>query len=334
MLKWRKNRKETLIMTHLEQLQKKFVDLRFGSFIHFNSATAQFCNNSEVEDWEYGVENGGAPRKYPFKESDWNPTNLDCALWAKTMKSAGCRFAALTTKHHEGFCLWPTAYTEHCVRNATNKTDVVKAYLDACRAEGLVAGLYFSILDLTSEIGRRSLTDDQRKMVKGQITELLTNYGEIPFLIIDGWSAPWGGPSYDVLPFEEIDELVKSLQPDCLLMNIGCTKGIRGTDVIFYENGAGQDVQGEFHGPGALCQKLTRTWFNCSDDAVTPVKTADWVRGMMARYFPMNIALLLNLSPRPDGSLEQNQIDEFAKIGENLILPDPIETIPDGWQSR
>lgn len=320
-------------MTHLEQLQKNFVDLRFGSFIHFNSAAVQF-NASEIIDWEFDVENGDVPRQYPFKESDWNPTKLDCALWAKTMKSAGCRFAALTTKHHEGFCLWPTAYSEHCVRNATNKTDVVKAYLDACRAEGLVAGLYFSILDLTSGIGRRCLTDDQRIMVKGQITELLTNYGEIPFLIIDGWSAPWGGPSYDVLPFEEIDELVKSLQPNCLLMNIGCTEGIRGTDVIFYENGAGQDVQGEFHGPGALCQKLTRTWFHRADDGVTPVGTADWVRGMMERYFPMNIALLLNLSPRPDGSLEQNQIDEFAKIGENLTLPEPIETIPDGWQRR
>ena len=73
-------------------------------------------------------------------------------------------------------------------------------------------------------------------MIKGQITELLTNYGEIPFLIVDGWNAPWGGPSYEMLPFEELDSLVKSLQPDCLFMNIGCSKGLEGTDIVFYEN--------------------------------------------------------------------------------------------------
>ena len=76
----------------------------------------------------------------------------------------------------------------------------------------------------------------------GQITELLTNYGEIPYLIIDGWNAPWGGPSYRELPFEEVDALVKRLQPNCLLMNIGCTEGISGTDVVFFENGAGQEL--------------------------------------------------------------------------------------------
>lgn len=320
-------------MNRLEKLQKDFVDMRFGSFIHFGSASVQFPD-SEVEDWEYGVENGGEPRRYPFRESDWNPVNLDCGAWARTIKSAGCRFAALTAKHHEGFCLWPSAFTDHCVKNAAVKTDVVAAYLSACRAEGIVAGLYFSVLDLTAGIGRNSLNDGQREMVKGQITELLTGYGEIPFLIIDGWAAPWGGPSYDALPFAEIDGLVKSIRPDCLLMNIGCTGGIAGTDIIFYENGAGQDVQDGFCGPGALCQKLTRTWFNRSDDRFSPVKSAEWVMGLAERYFPMNIALLLNLSPRADGSLEQNQVDEFSRIGRMLTLPGPIDTLPDGWKRR
>ncbi len=320
-------------MTHLEELQKKFVDLRLGSFIHFNSASVQFPD-SEVEDWEYGVENNGAPRKHPFPERDWNPAKLDCGAWARAMKSAGCRFAALTAKHHEGFCLWPSAYTDHCVKNGTDRRDVIAEYLSACRAEGIVAGLYFSILDLTSGIGRRSLTDGQRAMVKGQITELLTNYGEIPFLIIDGWAAPWGGPSYEKLPFAEIDGLVKSIQPDCLLMNIGCTQGIQGTDVIFYENGAGQDVEGAFHGPGALCQKLTRTWFNRADDRSTSVRSAEWVKGLAEKYFPMNIALLLNLSPRADGSLEENQVEAFGRIGQLLTLPGPIDALPTDWKRR
>lgn len=208
-------------MTQLEALQKKFINLRFGTFIHFNSATFQFHNNPDIIDWEYDHENGDLPRQFPFDEKDFNPTAPDyCKQWAKIAKSAGCQFAALTSKHHEGFDLWPSDYTDHCVKNATNKTDVVAAYLDAFRSEGIVAGLYFSVLDLTAQTGHRSCTTAQKEKIFGQVTELLTNYGEIPFLIVDGWNAPWGGPSYEMLPFEELDRLVKSLQPDCMLMNI------------------------------------------------------------------------------------------------------------------
>ena len=76
----------------LTELQKKFINLRFGTFIHFNSGTMQFCEG-ELSDWEYGVENGGAPRRFPFRESDWAPSSLDCDQWAEVAKSAGCRFA-------------------------------------------------------------------------------------------------------------------------------------------------------------------------------------------------------------------------------------------------
>lgn len=320
-------------MSNLIELQKNFINLRFGTFIHFNSATAQF-NKSEIIDWEYDVENGGAQRQFPFDEKNWNPTALDCKKWAKMAKSAGCKFAALTTKHHEGFALWPTEFSEHCIRNATNKTDVVAEYLNAFREEGIVSGLYFSVLDLTAKIGRYSCNDEQKKLIKGQITELLTNYGDIPFLIVDGWNAPWGGPTYDMLPFEEIDELVKSIQPNCLLMNIGCTFGISGTDVIFYENGAGQDVEGEFHGPGALCQKLTKTWFWRDGDGDKKCASADWVREMTEKYFPMNVNVMINISPRADGDVDDNLVEEFAKIGKSISLPSALDTLPNGWAIR
>ena len=116
-------------------------------FIHFNSATFQFANH-ELIDWEYGHENNNEPYRYPFNPVDWNPTELDCTQWAKAAKTAGMTFSALTAKHHEGFALWPSKYTNHCVKNAGNKTDVVKAYLEAFRNEGIDAGLYFSMLDL------------------------------------------------------------------------------------------------------------------------------------------------------------------------------------------
>lgn len=75
-------------MTHLEDLQKKFINLRFGTFIHFNSATFQFHNNPDIIDWEYDHENGDLPRQFPFDEKDFNPTAPDyCKQWAKSLKA-------------------------------------------------------------------------------------------------------------------------------------------------------------------------------------------------------------------------------------------------------
>ena len=321
------------MMDRLTELQMKFVNLRLGTFIHFNSATAQF-HAGEFEDWEFDHENAGAPRRYPFDEKRWNPDALDCAQWARVAKQGGMRFAALTAKHHEGFALWPSAWTEHCVKNAANPTDVVEAYLKAFREAGIVAGLYFSVLDLTAGINRHSCTAGQKAMIKGQLTELLTNYGEIPFLIVDGWNAPWGGPSYDMLPFEELDRLVKSLQPDCLLMNIGWNRDISGTDILFFENGAGQQMYAGFAGPGALCQKLTRTWFWRETDPDTAPASAEWAAELMESCFEKNASFLLNLSPDVHGRIDGNLAAEFARFGRLAKLPTPLTEPPEGWMVR
>lgn len=320
-------------MLSLLELQKQFINMRLGTFIHFNSSTIQF-HSSEMEDWEYDCENNDNPRLYPFDEKDWNPSHLDCDQWAAVAKSGGCKFAAYTAKHHEGFATWPTAYSEHSVKNATNKTDVVAAYLMAFRNVGIEAGLYFSILDLTAGISKKSCNEEQKKIIKGQITELLTHYGDIPFLILDGWNAPWGGPSYEMLPFEELDDLVKSLQPDCLLMNIGWTEGIDGSDILFFENGAGQDVYSDFKGPGVLCQKLTGTWFWRASDPVTSPASASWALEKMHQYFTMNVNFVLNLSPNKEGRIDDNLAKEFEIIGKELVLPEPIKEIPSGWLKR
>ncbi len=320
-------------MERLIENQKKFISMRLGTFIHFNSATFQF-NNTELTDWEYGHENFGEPRKYPFNERDWNPTELDCEGWAAAAKAAGCEFAALTTKHHEGFALWPSRYTDHCVKNGTVKTDVVAEYLKAFRAAGIEAGLYFSILDLTHEIGKKSCTEAQKTFIKNQLEELLTGYGRIPFLMVDGWGSPWGGPSFEALPFEELDLFVKSIQPDCLLMNIGASDGLAHTDIVFFENAAGQEVKGDFKGPGVSCNKLTGTWFWRSDDPIKAPMSAEWAIQKMNGYFPMNVNFMLNISPNIKGKMDDNLREAFEKIGKAVSLPGSIEELPEGWMRR
>lgn len=322
-------------MTTLEKNQLSFINLRFGTFIHFNSASVQFHSTTDVEDWEFDCENGGALRRYPFHEADWAPRVIDTDTWAKMAKSAGCRFAALTTKHHEGFCLWPTDATEHSVKNATVKTDVVQKYLDSFRREGIAAGLYFSILDLTQGISRnKPFGEKEAAFIEQQVAELLTRYGEIPFLMVDGWNSPWGGPSFREYPFARLDAFVKRLQPDCLLLNIGWPHSLAGTDIAFFENAAGQEVSGAFSGPGVSCNKLTDAWFHRFDDKDKAPKSTEWVVEKANSYFPSNINFMLNISPDEDGCVDPNLIDAFAAIGEKLTLPAPLTTLPDGWLKR
>ncbi|WP_326069218.1 alpha-L-fucosidase [Paenibacillus chibensis] len=324
-----------LNMTHEELLQRQlwFVNQRFGMFIHFNSATYQFCDH-EMIDWEYGHENDNEPRRYIFDPKDWNPEALDCSQWAKAAKSAGMTFAAMTAKHHEGFGLWPSRYTDHCIKNATDRRDVVQAYLKAFRDEGIEAGLYFSMLDLHHQINRKKCTPQDKEFIKNQLTELLTEYGEIPFLIIDGWNAHWGGPSYDHLPFEEIDELVKRLQPQCLLMNISCEPNLDHTDIVFYENAAGQEVDEAFAGPGASCNILTNSWFWRTTDTGMELKTADWAMDKIKEMHRHNVSFLLNGAPNRHGLLDPNVLDRFKEIGERYRKPSGLDGIPEGWVYR
>lgn len=322
-------------MTVLEKNQRNFINLRLGTFIHYNSATVQFRHHPHITDWEFDHENGNEPRRYPFDEKDWAPRVIDTDGWVKAAKAAGCRFAALTAKHHEGFCLWPTDATTHSVRHATVTTDVVAKYLESFRKEGIAAGLYFSILDLTQGIGRnKPFGEAQAAFVRAQITELLTRYGKIPFLMVDGWNSPWGGPSYEDLPFATLDGWVKELQPDCLLLNIGCSRSLAGSDVVFYENAAGQEVSDGFVGPGVSCNKLTDTWFHRDEDRSTPPKPVAWVLEKAAGYFPKNVNFMLNLSPDEDGCLDENLAKAFDAVGKALVLPEPLTEVPAGWLRR
>lgn len=318
--------------TDLISLQKKFVNYRLGQFIHFNSATFQF-NNTELMDWEFDVENSGSSRKYPFDPADFNPTKLDCTQWAKASKSLGAAFSALTTKHHEGFCLWPTKTTPHSVKSSPCSKDVVGEYLEAYRSAGIDAGIYFSMLDLTHRIGKNSCTKEDVLFTKEQLHELLTGYGKIPFIIVDGWQADWGGPLYEAMPFEEINSFVKSLQPDCLLINHSCETSLTHTEIVFYENAAGQEVADGFNGPGCAGNILTDCWFWRKTDPDSELKSAQWAIDKIHEMNSKNVSFLLNASPNSLGLIDDNMAARFEEIGHAYQKPNDIITIPSDWMT-
>lgn len=289
----------------LHQLQQEFVDLRFGMFIHFNIPTFS------TDDWP----------DPDMPATAFYPKRLDCSQWARAAKTAHMTYGCLTTKHHSGFCLWDTQSTEYNVMNSPLKRDVVREYVDAFRKEGLEVMLYYSILDTHHRLRPHLITRDKVEMIKLQLRELLTNYGPVRALIIDGWDAPWSRISYDEVPFKEIYDYVKSLQPECLIMDLNAAKYPREalfyTDIKSYEQGAGQKIStSENQLPALACLSIQRTWFWKETFPNETLKDPAWlVNENIIPYGSAYCNFILNVAPNRDGLMDDNALEALKEIG-------------------
>jgi alpha-L-fucosidase len=214
----------------MQQLLSHYIDQRFGMFIHYNMDT--YLATSHPGAW---AEDRVDPTTFA-------PPNVDCHSftdqWASAAKSAGMKFGLLTTKHHDGFAIWPSKavppsttpaaydgapYT--IAQSAVPTMDVVKCYVDSFRAAGLDPNLYFSIWDPNNGIGSQAGHNTNpgpidwsviQDYVVTQLTELLTNYGDIPLLAFDGYSWLTG---HQQVPYDQIHALVRRLQPNAIILD-------------------------------------------------------------------------------------------------------------------
>jgi len=289
----------------LQTLQQEFADLRFGMFIHFNIPTFS------TDDWP----DPNTP------VSAFNPTMLDCNQWAAAAKSANMSYGCLTTKHHSGFCLWNTKSTDYNVMKSPVKRDVVKEFIDAFRAKGLKVMLYYSILDTHHYLRPGHITQKHVEMVKKQIRELFSNYGEITALFIDGWESPWARISYEEIPFEDIYLLIKSLQPNCLVMDLNAAKypasALFYSDIKSYEQNAGEKMDQENNQlPSMSCLPVNSQWFWKKDFPTSPVKDAGYI--VNRNIIPLNRAFcnfIFNVAPNQQGLIDDNALSLLKEIG-------------------
>ena len=199
--------------------QLRWQDMEMYAFIHYS------LNTYTDQEWGFGNED---PKLF-------NPTDLDCRQWARVCKQAGMRGIIFTAKHHCGFCMWPSAYTEYSVKNSPwkdGKGDVVRELADACREEGLDFAVYLSPWDRNHpEYGRPEYVS----YFRNQLRELLTNYGNIFEVWFDGANGGdgWYGGANEVRKIDrttyyewpETYRMIRELQPQCLIWNDGGDRG-------------------------------------------------------------------------------------------------------------
>jgi alpha-L-fucosidase len=202
--------------------QFSWQQMELTAFIHFG------INTFTDREWGDGTEN---PQLF-------NPTQLDAEQWVLTCKNAGFKLIILTAKHHDGFCLWPSNYTEHSVKNSPWKNgqgDVVKEVADACRKYDVKFGVYLSPWDRNSAYYG---TDEYNDYFVNQLTELLTNYGTISEVWFDG--ANGEGPNGKTQEYDNArwNAVIRNLQPDAVI-------SIAGPDVrwVGTETGYGSETE-------------------------------------------------------------------------------------------
>ena len=199
--------------------QLRWQEMEMYAFIHYS------LNTYTDQEWGFGNED---PRLF-------NPSDLDCRQWARVCKQAGMKGIIFTAKHHCGFCMWPSEYTEYSVKNSPWKNgrgDVVRELADACREEGLQFAVYLSPWDRNHpEYGRKEYVT----YFRNQLRELLTNYGDIFEVWFDGANGGdgWYGGANETRKIDrttyyewpETYKMVRQLQPKCLIWNDGSDRG-------------------------------------------------------------------------------------------------------------
>jgi alpha-L-fucosidase len=326
--------------------QLRWQEMEMYAFIHYS------LNTYTDQEWGFGNED---PQLF-------NPSDLDCRQWARVCKQAGMKGIIFTAKHHCGFCMWPSAYTEYSVKNApwkNGKGDVVRELADACREEGLKFAVYLSPWDRNHpEYGRQAYVE----YFRNQLRELLTQYGDIFEVWFDGANGGdgWYGGANETRRIDgktyygwaETFRMIRELQPNAVIWNDGGDRGdLRwvGTEagnvgetnwsLMYREGDTSWNMlhygveDGDVWCPGETNTSIRPGWFYHEAEN-EHVKSLSKLMDTYYKSVGRNSTLLLNFPIAPNGRIHPNDslrgiafkkmIDEVFK--ENLIDKAKIRT--------
>ncbi len=234
---------------------KWWSDARFGMFIHwgvYSVPAGEWDGKTNYAEW-FLEETHMPVSQYEKYADQFNPTNFDARAWVRAAKNAGVKYIVITSKHHDGFAMYPTKLSDWSIsRTPFRKRDPIAELAAACKAEGIHFCLYYTIMDwhssnwglrrswndVAAASGRPPDMDHFEDYMKGQLHELLSNYGPIGLLWFDGnWESPWTATRG-----QEIYDYVRSLQPAVIVNNrVGKPENTSGGG--FAQDGCGRRLR-------------------------------------------------------------------------------------------
>jgi alpha-L-fucosidase len=293
----------------------------------------------EFQDWEFGVFFHFGIRTFYEGHKDWDgkempaegfmPSELDCEEWIKTIKAAGAKYAVLTVKHHDGFSICPTKYSDYSVASSLwkdGKGDVVDEFVKACQKYDINVGLYYSPAD--KDMGKRKAEEHDDFFIN-QISEILTNYGEIDILWFDGC-----GSEKHEFDKPRIIKTIRSLQPSIRIFNmwdpdfrwVGNEGGIAPFTSfntvseldfsVLAESKVAMD--GEKYLPVECdCRMREVNWFYSDEDEHT-VKSLNELMAIYYSSIGRGANLLINIGPDRRGLLPNKDAQRLIEFGNEV----------------
>jgi len=312
-------------------------EARFGMFIHwglYTEAAGRWEGKPVpgLSSWLLNTTKASLDKYSRLKER-FNPVRFDATKLVQIAKVAGVKYIVITSKHHEGFCLFDSQHTAYDVMSTPLHRDVVKELSEACRREGVRLGFYYSILDWHHPDYLPRRPGDDRPVegaefdryvgyMKNQLRELLTNYGRIDLLWFDGeWDSSWTHPrGLDLFHY------VRSLQP-AILINNRVDKGRQGMEGMTKS----PDYAGDFGTPEQLippvglpgvdwetCMTMNDTWGYKMDDKNW--KSSVTLTRMLIDAASKGGNFLLNVGPQPDGMIPEASVVRLREIGQWMAI--------------
>ncbi|MFV0540997.1 MAG: alpha-L-fucosidase [Aestuariibaculum sp.] len=345
---WAQNKKEVKYgqlkeLPRQDKAMQKWRSNRFGQFIHWGlyaipggvwegktyPGASEFLKGAAKisnSDWDALI--------HEFSIEKFNPK-----AWAKMAKDMGVKYVTLTTKHHEGFCLWPSKFTDFDIENTPYKKDLIRAFIDAYVAVGIDVNLYYSVLDWHHPDWRYQIKDDMdrqaferfKTFVENQLVELVTRYPEVKGLWFDGtWDQSWkdnGKFSYD------LEKKLKMLSPG-LIVNSRMRADEYGSR-HFDSNGV---LMGDYESgyerrlPDPWNTEVTKNDWECcmtipenqwgyhKDWTISHIKTAYELIEMLVQCTSQNGNFLLNFGPTKEGDYRNEEVKIAKEIGNWMAI--------------
>ncbi|MDD3927160.1 MAG: alpha-L-fucosidase [bacterium] len=281
-----------------------FKEARYGLFIHYGLYAL-------LGRGEWAMNKEGIPREeYARLKDVFTADNFDADDLIRRAKDWGMKYAVLTTKHHEGFCLYDSKLTDFKAPNSPAGRDLVAEFVSACRKHGLKVGLYHTLNDWSAVPGAVDALERPQECyqsfidyVHGQIREIMTNYGKIDIMWYDGWW-PYDGDGWQA---ERLNAMVRELQP---VIAVNGRSGIKG-DFVTPEGHVAPSKD-----PWEACITLNDHWgwHRGDDNWKSPKEVAEMLRKCSAGHGN----LLLNIGLKGDGSIPEKAVECLYPVGEWL----------------